>query len=80
LACERKIERVDVVGADMSGPLDFTGDRADGRAKERWQGERQRFNQVRAWANKLGIRLVRWIPEDEGLVTTTNAALVVLGE
>ena len=75
-ALARGLTRVDVLGADMVGKNDWTGDRADGRSRERWQSERQQYNRVRYWAEKQGVRLVRWLPEGRGELYPSDTAVV----
>lgn len=77
LALRQGLTRVDVVGADMRGENDHAGERTDGRKRQRWQGERQRYNQARFWANKVGVELVRWTDADGGMVPSRNAVRLI---
>lgn len=62
LAVHLRAASVDVYGADMNGDCDYAGRFCRNRNEERWANERNIWNQVRRWAESLGVPVRRFHP------------------
>lgn len=64
LAWRLGAQHVEVIGADMHGPDDFTGRTHAARGEQRWQAERALFASVTDWLFGQGV-IVHHVKENE---------------